>query len=134
MFDIGSMKRELLTQNNRATYQPLYVVFQKDEIVVDEEYGYDRIMFFDAENQVEAEERQVNRLQKLYDAGRLPNKWDRFAIRYIPDFVTAFFTMKGADDFIKARGHRLNQPYVYVASLNDNSEMISIREYFMKSV
>jgi hypothetical protein len=43
-------------------------------------------------------------------------------------FVTACFTRKGAEAYIEVNGHNLREPFIYVASLFRNREMIDVRK------
>ena len=43
--------------------------------------------------------------------------------------MTACLTEMGANAYLKADGHNLNEPYIYVHSLNRNEEMIGLRNF-----
>lgn len=75
----------IATQDNLATADPLFVVFEKQRCRID--------------------------------------KHDPASER----FVTACFTRKGAEAYIAANGHNLREPFIYVASLFRNREMIGLR-------
>lgn len=117
------------TQDNRITSEPLFCVFQKREIVVDEDYDCDRIVWVDEEG-CEATERQRMRLELLHDNCReTPDKWRRIAVKDIDDFVTCCFTEQGCRDYLACNGHNLRLPFIYVKSGFRNAEYIGIRNW-----
>ncbi|ELV3388453.1 ead/Ea22-like family protein [Enterobacter hormaechei] len=117
------------TQDNRITSEPMFCVFQKREIVVDEDYDCDRIVWVDEEG-CEATERQRMRLELLHDNCReTPDKWRRIAVKDIDDFVTCCFTEQGCKDYLACNGHNLRLPFIYVKSGFRNAEYIGIRNW-----
>mgnify|MGYP003618490148 CR=1 FL=1 len=118
----------LNTQDGRGTADPFYCVFSKREIVVDADYGYDRIHWWHPENQVEASECTARRLDLLESYGRETGEWVKIATSEIDHFETACFTEQGCKDFLAINGHNLRQPFIYATSLFRNWEMIALRE------
>lgn len=117
------------TQDNRITSEPMFCVFQKREIVVDEDYDCDRIVWVDEEG-CEATERQRMRLELLHDNYReTPDKWRRIAVKDIDDFVTCCFTEQGCKDYLACNGNNLRLPFIYVKSGFRNAEYIGIRNW-----
>lgn len=117
------------TQDNRITSEPMFCVFQKREIVVDEDYDCDRIVWVDEEG-CEATERKRMRLELLHDNCReTPDKWRRIAVKDIDDFVTCCFTEQGCKDYLACNGHNLRLPFIYVKSGFRNAEYIGIRNW-----
>ncbi len=134
--DIKALAKQIATQDNCYTADPIFVVFQKREIVVDGDYGYSREAFIDtdaAEDSEVTDETKINRLQLLEDNCRLPDRYKKVYLQSIDKFVTACFTEQGANDYIKACGHRLNKPFTYADSLHRNREMIGLREYILSN-
>lgn len=127
--DIGHL---IKTQNNRCTADPFFVVYSKQEIVVNEEYDYDRIIWVDEEGE-EATEHKAKRLELLMQEGRELDNWRRIAVKEIDQFETASFTEQGCKDFLKIQGHNLKQPYIYAHSFWRNHEMLAIREMLSNS-
>ncbi|HFS8155629.1 TPA: hypothetical protein ACH2JI_004729 [Enterobacter roggenkampii] len=117
------------TKDNRITSEPMFCVFQKREIVVDEDYDCDRIVWVDEEGG-EATELQRMRLELLHDNCReTPDKWRRIAVKDIDDFVTCCFTEQGCKDYLACNGHNLRLPFIYVKSGFRNAEYIGIRNW-----
>jgi hypothetical protein len=127
--EIGNL---LNTQDNRCTADPFFVVFSKSEIVVDEAYDYDRIVWV-TEDGDEVEDRKAKRLEVLERNGRDVGEYRRVAIKYIDQFETACFTEQGCKDFLKIQGHNLRRPFIYAHSFWRNHEMLAIREMLLKS-
>lgn len=118
----------LNTQDGRGTADPFYCVFSKREVVVDAEYGHDRIFWWHQERHVEADERTARRLDLLKEDCRKTGDWVRLAVKEIDHFETACFTEQGCKDFLEIQGHNLRKPFIYATSLFRNWEMIALRE------
>ena len=123
----------LITQDGRMTADPLFCVFEKREVVANEEFDYDYISWTDAESdyqEVEGEKRE--RLEALYKGYRhIPERYQRCAIKEFDSFVTACFTEQGCKDFLAIQGHNLRKPFTYVTSLFRNEEMKTLRAMMM---
>lgn len=121
--------KNILSQDNRITSDPMFCVYQKREIVVDADYDYDRIVWIDEDGN-EANERQRMRLELLHENFREPpEKWRRVAVKEIDDFVTCCFTEQGCKDYLACNGHNLRLPFIYVKSGFRNAEFISVRNW-----
>lgn len=136
---VYEMSELINAQDNRITADPLFCVFQKRTIVVDEDYDYDRIVWADGEGN-EASDTETEKLNKLradvdgdYCAENEIEwdsvEWRRLAIKEIDEFVTACFTEQGCKDFLATQGHNLYKPFTYVTSLFRNIEMIQLRNW-----
>lgn len=139
---ILEMSAELHTQNNRITADPLFCVFEKQEIVVPEETHYDRICWFSDESWCDADAETDARLEELRedtdsdhwheDEIELDGEtWRRCAIAEIDRFVTASLTESGAQKHIDLNGHNLRRPFIYTTSLFRTPEMIELRKWLM---
>jgi hypothetical protein len=132
----------LRTQDNRMTADPLFVVFEKREVVVDGDYQHDRIVWFGDEG-VEADAEQTERLdaiqndvdsdQYLESEIELEGmKWRKLAILEVDSFVTACFTEAGARAYLEINGHNLRKPFIYADGLYRNEEMKGLRHWLMQ--
>lgn len=145
--DLKTIGDTIKLQDNRATRDPLFIVFQKREIVTDEDYDYDFIGWYDEDGH-RADSRLNDKLNRAYsdpksefywmdeveigdtgDDGEETTTWRRRPIKEIDEFVTACFTEKGCLDYLLYNGHNLNKPFTYATSLFRNNEMLSIREF-----
>lgn len=121
--------KNILSQDNRITSDPMFCVYQKREIVVDADYDYDHIVWIDEDGN-EANERQRMRLELLHENFREPpEKWRRVALKEIDDFVTCCFTEQGCKDYLACNGHNLRLPFIYAKSGFRNAEFISVRNW-----
>lgn len=129
---VGSLRQQLLTQDNRCTADPFFVVFSKRLIVVDEDYDHDLIVWCrEDDSEVEATESQHRRLEALHRGYRKPEGWRRLAIKEIDQFETACFTEQGCKDYLAVNGHNLRKPFTYAHSLFRNREMLELRKMLM---
>ncbi len=104
-YDLSDIAHELKTQDNRLTENPLFCVFEKERV-----YGIDPSFsdYYDLDE----------RGKKVYYVER-------------DMFVSAHFTAKAAEKYIKENKHNLEQPFLYVSSMHRCPEMIAIRKALM---
>jgi len=143
---MAEISQNLKTQDNRITADPLFVVFQKREIVTHEDFDYDRISWGSSDGEAPEEiQEQLNELygdvesdffredQITHTSEDGTETWQRAALKEIDEFVTACFTEAGAEAYLKSNGHNLRQPFIYVTSLFRNEEMKNLREWLSTS-
>lgn len=124
LYTIGELIR---TQDNRITDQPIFVVFQKREIIGSDEHSPSRICWvWDGE---EVSELRAKRLEALYQDGRDTRGYDRYAMQEVDEFVTACFTEHGCKDYLRQNGHNLRQPYIYACGSFRNNEFQLVRNW-----
>ena len=129
--EFARIGENLRTQDNRVTSDPMFCVFQKREIVTDEDYDHDRIVWIDDDGN-EATAHQRRRLELLHSNCReAPEKWRRIAVKEITDFVTCCFTEQGCKDYLACNGHNLRLPFIYVKSGFRNAEYQTMRNWLM---
>lgn len=124
LYTIGELIR---TQDNRITEQPMFVVFQKREIIGSDEHSPSRICWvWDGE---EVSELRAKRLEALYQDGRDTRGYDRYAMQEVDEFVTACFTEHGCKDYLRQNGHNLRLPYIYACGSFRNNEYQLVRNW-----
>ena len=124
LYTIGELIR---TQDNRITDQPMFVVFQKREIIGSDEHSPSRICWvWDGE---EVSELRAKRLEALYQDGRDTRGYDRYAMQEVDEFVTACFTEHGCKEYLRQNGHNLRQPYIYACGSFRNNEYQLVRNW-----
>lgn len=124
LYTIGDLIR---TQDNRITDQPMFVVFQKREIIGSDEHSPSRICWvWDGE---EVSELRTKRLEALYQDGRDTRGYDRYAMQEVDEFVTACFTEHGCKDYLRQNGHNLRLPYIYACGSFRNNEYQLVRNW-----
>lgn len=126
--------RRLLSQDNRGTDAPMFIVEQKRTYVTAEGYNDSRTEWVkneDGEHQV-ATAHQAARLEAHYQKHfECPKHWERLAVFDVWEFVTACFTEKGCEDYLRVNGHNLHEPRIYAASSFRNHEFRGLREVLM---
>ena len=124
LYTIGELIR---TQDNRITDQPMFVVFQKREIIGSDEHSPSRICWvWDGE---EVSELRAKRLEALYQDGRDTREYDRYAMQEVDEFVTVCFTEHGCKDYLRQNGHNLRLPYIYACGSFRNNEYQLVRNW-----
>ncbi|MEE6416399.1 ead/Ea22-like family protein [Klebsiella quasipneumoniae] len=124
LYTIGELIR---TQDNRITDQPMFVVFQKREIIGSDEHSPSRICWvWDGE---EVSELRAKRLEALHQDGRDTRGYDRYAMQEVDEFVTACFTEHGCKDYLRQNGHNLRLPYIYTCGSFRNNEYQLVRNW-----
>ncbi|EPM0699151.1 hypothetical protein WI942_002496 [Klebsiella aerogenes] len=124
LYTIGELIR---TQDNRITDQPMFVVFQKREIIGSDEHSPSRICWvWDGE---EVSELRAKRLEALYQDGRDTRGYDRYAMQEVDEFVTACFTEHACKDYLRQNGHNLRLPYIYACGSFRNNEYQLVRNW-----
>lgn len=129
--EFARIGENLRTQDNRITSHPVFVVFQKEEMVVSEEFDHDRIAWVWECGDGEVEDRTARRLEALHQGCRDTRGYSRYAMKSIKRFVTACFTEDGCKDYLRQNGHNLNEPFIYAHSAYRNDEWQVIRNWLM---
>ncbi len=124
LYTIGDLIR---TQDNRITDQPMFVVFQKREIIGSDEHSPSRICW--VWDGGEVSELRAKRLEALYQDGRDTRGYDRYAMQEVDEFVTACFTEHGCKDYLRQNGHNLRLPYIYACGSFRNNEYQLVRNW-----
>lgn len=125
--ELSTIGELIRTQDNRITDQPMFVVFQKREIIGSDEHSPSRICWvWDGE---EVSELRAKRLEALYQDGRDTRGYDRYAMQEVDEFVTACFTEHGCKDLLRQNGHNLRQPYIYACGSFRNNEYQLVRNW-----
>lgn len=124
LYTIGELIR---TQDNRITDQPMFVIFQKREIIGSDEHSPSRICWVrDGE---EVNPLRALRLEILYQDGRDTSNYDRYAMQEVDEFVTACFTEHGCKEYLRQNGHNLRLPYIYACGSFRNNEYQLVRSW-----
>lgn len=143
--NLAGLANNLKTQDNLSTNQPLYCVYSKRPIPIDDDChnGIDvQKIWIDADDYQEVSDKELSEALSVIAEGNAEVKvtvdeceysYERKLVGMIPVFVTACFTRAGADAYLAANGHNLEQPYIHVHSLNRNDEMIGLREHIINT-
>ena len=136
LVDLRKIAQNIVSQDCRSTASPFYCVYDVEYVIIDSEYS----SRFDTRSVwVSDEGVDFSKGDKEFDALEVfgaddevtidGTKYNKILQSIIPRFVTACLTEVGANNYLEANGHNLNQPYIYVHSLNRNAEMIGLRNH-----
>lgn len=103
--------RLILTQDNRITDQPIFIVQQKRQYITNPDYNDGYEVWLDDEGN------QVDRAEGV----------DKVYVHDVWEFVTACFTEQGCKDYIARDGHNLRDPRIYAAGSYRNDEYRKVR-------
>lgn len=128
---IGELLR---TQDNRITHNPIFIIEEEEKIWgVDSEYDYDGRIWINHDydyDEIE-DERLLKVLDYRYQYGEDIKNYGVVFYRTAWKFVTACFTEKGCEDFIKIDGHNHGKLRIYAHGSYRNAEFNTIRDYLM---
>lgn len=145
LVNLAELANNLKTQDNLATQHPLYCVYSKRSIYIEEgNYGgiETKDVWVDADDCLEVESDGMSEALSVISEGYssvevtvddYKRQYHRKTVGVIPQFETACLTRAGADAYLEVNGHNLEQPYIYVHSLNRNDEMIGLREHVINN-
>ena len=136
LIDLKKVAQDIASQDNRSTANPLYCIYDIEYAVIDNEYSsrFDtqEVWVSDEGCILSESDQEFNALNALCDGDEITvngTRYNKLTHSKIPRFVTACLTEVGANAYLKANGHNLNEPYIYVHSLNRNEEMIGLRDF-----
>ncbi len=123
--------QRIISQDNRHTSQPIYIIFQVERIYgLDPNYA-DKPIWMHQDGE-EANEGETKTCEEHYEkTGDELDGWYRTDYVDRDRFVTACFTEEGAKTYLEKNGHNLKKPHIYVDTLWRNDEMIAVREFIM---
>jgi len=143
---LKKLSETLLSQDNRATQHPIYLVFEVTDVVIDDDYspsvgGHDietRYIYTDPENtdsgtiELDDVDDYIKDQKENYDEIIDIDSLTKLRVAEIPNFVNAHLTDEGAKLYIKQNKHNLNKPYTYVNSFYRCHDMIDLREFLLE--
>ena len=113
---------DMKTQDDRITHLPVFAVEQKSRIFSIANGYTDTFVWIDESGM------QAGHGDDVSEGGH----FTKIGYKDIWSFVSAFFTEKGAEDFIKLNGHNLTSPRIYVHSGYRNYEWETLRKHLME--
>lgn len=123
---------DLHTDDNAATADPLFCVFQKQRIYgVSSDYTDDFVWVISDGEGDEADLEEAKHLEEIGREAAEALGWRRVGYKEVDVFVTACLTRAGADGYLARNKHNLRRPFVFVTGLYRNEEMIALRKYLM---
>ena len=145
--------QNILTQDHLYTSDPLYVVYSKQEIVVDPDHDHDKLVYvrdnrgeydeldYETYQDLESQYNEATDYRSVPINGEIPkdpfddeenfnpDDWEQKAIKLIDKFEQAFFIRQNAENYICNNSHNLGDgAFVYVESAYRNNEWQAIRK------
>lgn len=125
---LPKIAERMAASDSRATAHPIYIVQQRVR-----DYGYDpqfdgEVAWVQADEGCEVDDEEAERLEREYRAtGKQPVEFVRTCYVDRWEFVTACVSERGCEEYIRANGHNLTDPRIYVASGHRNREWQTLR-------
>jgi ADP-ribose pyrophosphatase YjhB (NUDIX family) len=125
--------RALLTQNNRATDAPIFIVEEKHRV-----YGFDTaysddVAWLDTDSEEASPEEHARLEAGWEESSDEPDGWTRTAYQDEWRFVTACFTEAGCQQYIQRNGHNhRGELRIYAAGSYRNEEFRTVRTFLME--
>lgn len=123
------MAQAVRTQENFCTAEPIFVVQQRRRIYgIDEAYCEAKEIVWLDEEGCELSFDEAEALEVAYQQnGVVPEMNHRVGYRDTWEFVQPFVTHSGAEAYIQANSHRMNEARIYVDSGHRNPEWKEVR-------
>lgn len=145
MRTIQDIAQNVATQDNAITELPVFIVRQKRRTYgIDDRYTDEFVWMSEGPEPHEADLETSVRLDAAFaescdgtislpDADDPENEtaWTKVGYRDHWEFVTACFTRRGCEDYLRVNGHNLTNPEIYVASGYRNDEWKMMREHLL---
>lgn len=123
---LEALATTLATQDNHITDLPVFCVQQRRRIY-GMDLGYCESRIWSCEGEEETDPKEIARLDALEDAGKDTGNYERVGVVDTWVFVTACLTEDAANAYIRANGHNLTSPRIYVESGYRNAEWAFMR-------
>jgi len=145
---LNEIKERLNTQDNRATANPIFVVYDWEKVPCPEGYTDDCVYLHDGD-EIGTTKEEVIKFCKENDI-KLPDDieemdyWNfdswigdqeeltKWYYQKVRRFVNVFFTEEAAQRFFDANHYHYSEPHIYVNSLWRNPEMQAVRKALME--
>lgn len=130
--NLQQIGNEILTQDNRTTEAPIFIVQEKVRIWgLDSAYS-DEYRWINPGNEgEEAEPGMSIGLDEQEHMGEDTTPWEKVYFEDRWEFVTACFTEAGCKAFIEADGHNHKELRIYAAGSYRNAEWCTVRDHLL---
>ncbi len=145
MEELSKIGKEIKEQDNMATANPIFILFDIKNYPAEDGYG-DKYIYVDVDNDAYeipyskeglleycedchwlTEEMMTLGHEDLYEEAKKHYTIEIFDVHEIREFKQAFFTRKSAEQYLDANRHHFKKPLIWCDSLWRNDEMQSIR-------
>lgn len=147
MNKLSDIAEEIRIQDNLATDQPIFILFDQIHEVAEDGYG-DEYVYVDSEgDEIEhTKTALISFLENYSDETWYPEDIDslseeeiyeichdhckikEFHVHVIKDFRQAFFTRKSAEQYLEGNRHHFRNPLIWCDTLYRNYEMQVVRK------
>lgn len=143
MRTVQDIAQDVATQDNAITELPIFIVQQRHRTYwIDDEYASEFVWVSNGDEPYEADTETAAKLDaafkescditiSLLEEDEGWSTWTRVGYRDHWEFVTACFTRRGCDEYLRINGHNLTDPRIYVASGYRNAEWKTMREFLL---
>lgn len=151
MEKLDEIAEEIRTQDNMATADPIFILFDKKTYPTDRDYS-DEYMYFDWSNDCnEIEGTKEGLIDYCGDESFMPSDSEsldedelfkivkentdikKVYIFKVDVFKQVFFTKKSAEEYLKKNRYHFREPYIYCDCLYRNYEMQSVRNALIEN-
>ena len=152
--------QNILTQNHLMTSDPIYTVYSKQEVCVDGDTDYDKIIYVkESDDYPELTFSEFEELEERYNEATDyrsisidnngeqiipempkdpcsgedfdPDEWEKRYIKFVDKFEQSFFIRQNAENYLRNNSHNLREAFCYVESAYRNPEWQQIRELLL---
>jgi len=138
--NLAEMSANLKALDKRAFPSLLFCIYEIDLVAANKEdrfkgYDTDYVWFNEdgTEAHIESWEEEYSALDTLSGGDNSitvnAESYIKLEVMVIPVFVTAFFTLEGAQNYMKRNIVRLKRPYIKEIPMLGNAEMLGIRNF-----
>lgn len=140
---IKELIKNLREQDNRITFNPIFVVQVKNRIYgMDSGYNSQGYIWVRNDDWVDIDDDElIEKLDDIEDHSweyssdseevKLLGEYTKVYYQDLWENKMPFFTEKAAEQYIRINGHNMKEPRIYVESGYRNAEWELIREYFL---
>ena len=128
---ILNLQKLIENEDNRATADIMFIVEQQRTSYGFEDDYADFIVWVNGNEEIKEGQRKFKTLEKLRDNFKDTGDWRRVGCKHYWEFVQAFFTEEGANNYLKINGHNLGKTRIFGHSGFRNWEWIGMREYIL---
>jgi hypothetical protein len=143
MRTVADIARDVATQDNLCTENPLFVVQQRRRIFgLAPDYVEDFVWLSADSERTQADQATTDRLEKFHELAYEdkctlqdedgPCTWERVGYRDMWVFVTGCFTRAGCEAYLRLNGHNLGETRIYVEGGYRNHEWETMRKHLLE--
>jgi len=145
MNDLKEIAKEIKTQDNMATANPIFILFDRQRYPAEDGYGDEYIYvdrsgdcyeiedskdalidFYKDDSWFPTDTKNISE-EKIVEIIKKHRDIERVHVHVINVFKQIFFTKKSAEQYLKANNYHFDNPLIWCGSLWRNDEMQAVR-------